>query len=98
MSAACYEDHVGSPLGEARPEVATNTACPHDCDSHKTPLSRCVHPTTLSGGGASKERPHVRTDALSSGASRRLFILNPRCQIDSEERDAKGQADYPKHG
>jgi hypothetical protein len=38
MSAARYEDYVGSTLSESRPEVTTNTACSHDYNSHKTSL------------------------------------------------------------
>jgi hypothetical protein len=32
MSAARYKAHIAAPLGESRPEVASNTARSHDCD------------------------------------------------------------------
>jgi hypothetical protein len=65
MSATCYEDHVGSTLGESRPEVATNAAGPHDCSSHKTLYHVACTRQHLAGGEASEERFPVAGSELN---------------------------------
>jgi hypothetical protein len=43
-------DHVGSTLGESGPEITSNTACPHDCNSHKTPYHVACPAARAHGG------------------------------------------------